>query len=500
MAENTKKFLDFTGLQKYDELLKAKVAGDIKVVKDDLDTRKVKDTANSDTITWSKGANGTYTASVAGNVVVDAEYQTVKTKATQSAAAWTKFLNGSNVAYPDGITPELKDLATTASVTKAISDGDASTLATAKSYTDSKVNGKFDAAGAADQALADAKKYADGLVKDAGGNVKFDAKGAAAQALKDAKKYAADQDTANLATAKTYAEEKATAAETAAKSYADGLASNYDAKGSAAQALKDAKAYADTNFDAKGSAATAKSEAISEANTYTNGEIKKVDDQIKAINTSIAGGVHFIGISTSEITDKGTQTPTIEGWNGTVNKGDIVINNNSEEFIWDGTKWQKLGDTTAELQRIADLEEHVSTLRGDENTTGSVAKALKDAKGYTDSAITTLVTTGKVKENADAIATLNGAETVEGSVAKALKDAKAYTDTAKKAATDYTDSKIATLVGSTGQVGKNTAAIATLNGNASTEGSVDFKIAQAVSNIEASIDTITPEEINGLFA
>lgn len=54
-----------------------------------------------------------------------------------------------------------------------------------------------------------------------------------------------------------------------AKSYADGLASNYDSKGSAATALADAKTYVDNKvdgkFDAIGSAATAKTEAIAQA-------------------------------------------------------------------------------------------------------------------------------------------------------------------------------------------------------------------------------------------
>ena len=137
---------------------------------------------------------------------------------------------------------------------------------------------------------------------------------------------------------------------------------------------------------------------------------------------------------------------------------------------------------------------------GSETTAGSVAKALKDAKTYADNAIDTLVTTGQVKTNTDAIAILNGGETTPGSVAKALKDAKDYADGKKKEATDYTDSEISELVGESGQVGINTAAIATLNGNASTVGSVDYKIAQAVSNIEASIDTIPESDINSLFS
>lgn len=62
-------------------------------------------------------------------------------------------------------------------------------------------------------ALASAKSYADGLAKN------YDASGAAATAESNAKTYA--------------------------KNYADGLAGNYDAKGAAAQALVDAKAYAD---------------------------------------------------------------------------------------------------------------------------------------------------------------------------------------------------------------------------------------------------------------
>lgn len=488
MAENTKKFLDFTGLQKYDELLKAKVAGDIKVVKDDLDTRKVKDTADSTTITWSK-VDGTYTASVKGVVLDNADYADVKTKATQSAAAWGKFLEGT-LTDATNPTPKLSQLATK----KEVTDGDASTLTSAKSYADGLADNY--AAASHTHAIADvtgldtalAGKAAidhnhDTVYSKLGHNHDdaYDAKGAADGALAAAKAYTDDK-----VDGKFDAAGAADAVKTAV------IGNDSDDKDTLT--IKGAKKYADTV------AATAKSEAISAAKTYTDGEIKKVDDQIKAINTSIAGGVHFIGISTTEITDKGTQTPTIEGWNGTVNKGDIVINNNSEEFIWDGTKWQKLGDTTKESQRITALEGDVEILKGADTVEGSVAKALKDAKAFTTSEINTLVgSTGQVGKNTAAIAVLNGDETTTGSVKKALADAKTYANTKKTEANSYTDTKIATLVGTGGQVGKNTAAIEKLNANAETVDSVDYKIAQAVASIESSIDTISETDIADLF-
>ena len=482
MAE-TKKFLDLTGLTIYDGKIKEKIAADIKVVKDDLDTRKVKDTADSTTITWSK-VDGTYTASVKGVVLDNADYTDVKMKAENSAAAWNKFLTGSSVVYPTGITPVLKDLATKAETSDA--------LASAKSYADGLAS-NYDAAGAASQALADAKKYADGLVKDSEGNVKFDAKGSAAtaktEAIKAAKDYAdgAFDAKGSATTAKTEAIQ-------AAKDYADGA---FDAKGSAATAEQNAKAYADglaVNYENAGAAATAKTEAISAAKTYTDGEIKKVDDKIAAINTSIAGGVHFRGVVTEL-----PGTP----FTGYTN-GDIVIVGEKEYILNkptdNGGEWIELGDTTQESQRITALEVHVNTLRGDENTTGSVNNAIKVAKSYADGKIDDLVgASGQVGKNTAAIAKLNGGEDEVGSVNNAIKVAKAYADGKKKEATDYTDSEITKLQSSTGQVGINKAAIATLNGNASTEGSVEYKIAQAVSNIEASIETISETDIAGLF-
>lgn len=87
----------------------------------------------------------------------------------------------------------------TVAVNKIAKDAADAAQAAAQAYTDSKVDGKFDEAGAAAQALADAQAYVDGKVDG-----KFDEAGAAA------------------------------AAQAAAEAYADSLAGNYDAAGTAA--------------------------------------------------------------------------------------------------------------------------------------------------------------------------------------------------------------------------------------------------------------------------
>ena len=132
-------------------------------------------------------------------------------------------------------------------------------LAEAKTYTDSKVDGKFDVAGAADAAkdaaIADAaEKY---QVKG-----DYESAGAAAQALADAKADAAEK----YQVKGDY--EVAGAAATAlndAKAYADSLAANYDASGSASKALEDAQAYVDGKVDGKFDEAGAAAQALADA-------------------------------------------------------------------------------------------------------------------------------------------------------------------------------------------------------------------------------------------
>ena len=79
--------------------------------------------------------------------------------------------------------------------------------------------------------------------------------------------------------------------------------------------------------------------------------------EIAALKSAVTGGVHFIGISTTAVTDGGTESPTIDGAAKTPTKGDVVIYN-TKEYIWTGSLWKELGDQG----RLATLETKVNDL------------------------------------------------------------------------------------------------------------------------------------------
>lgn len=63
--------------------------------------------------------------------------------------------------------------------------------------------------------------------------------------------------------------------------------------------------------------------------------------------SGLTGAMHFIGVATVEITDGGTENPTINNYNFGTNganatKGDVVLYNN-KEFVWTGSAWEELG-------------------------------------------------------------------------------------------------------------------------------------------------------------
>ena len=67
---------------------------------------------------------------------------------------------------------------------------------------------------------------------------------------------------------------------------------------------------------------------------------------IEALEQAIAGGVHYIGVTTTELADGSTTNPiVINSENVTAEAGDLVSKGN-KEFLFDGTTWHEVGDLT----------------------------------------------------------------------------------------------------------------------------------------------------------
>ena len=65
------------------------------------------------------------------------------------------------------------------------------------------------------------------------------------------------------------------------------------------------------------------------------------------LNTAVAplsGAMHFIGTSSSAITDGGTENPTISGYTGTAKTNGNVVIYSTQEFVWANNKWNLFGN------------------------------------------------------------------------------------------------------------------------------------------------------------
>jgi DNA-binding protein YbaB len=105
--------------------------------------------------------------------------------------------------------------------------------------------------------------------------------------------------------------------------------------------------------------------------TETNGKITNVtiddsvlDTKINSLTDSIQGGTHFKGLTSTTISDGSTATVIkIDNADYTAKAGDIVIlSGNKKEFIYTGSIWLELGDSSAEAEAITQLTNNLSTL------------------------------------------------------------------------------------------------------------------------------------------
>lgn len=143
------------------------------------------------------------------------------------------------------------------------------------------------------------------------------------------------------------------------------------------------------------------------------------EQTITAADLGLSGAMHFLGTSTTEIADHGIQKPTIDSKAVNPAVGDVVLYNHLE-FVWDGSKWEKLGDESSyALKTItADAsDDDVIVLTGTQGSNGVSYDAKHAKKGPA----------GGATKGATAAVTVGGGESKEIKVPKVTVDEYGHT-------------------------------------------------------------------------
>lgn len=257
--------------------------------------------------------------------------------------------------------------------------------------------------------------------------------------------------------------------------------------------IADVRRYVDAKT--KGIASDAKLAELTEKVTANT-------NSIKGINTSLADGgaiSNAIAEAKQAGTDATAAVNTLAGKVGTVTEGKTVV-----KMIEEAQAAATYDDTTVK----ADIKKNVDAIAAINDAKTGI---LQQAKTYADGKDTAIAEAkkagtdaaaavktledGQVKKNADAIGVLNGTSAVDGSVDKKVADA--INEFSTKISDDSTVNTFKELIDYaaahqdeystlSGDVQKNTTAIATLNGDGA--GSVNKKVADAIATIDKYVE------------
>lgn len=266
-----------------------------------------------------------------------------------------------------------------------------------------------------------------------------------------------------------------------------------DATSTDGNTIADVRRYVDAKT--KGIASDAKLAELTEKVTVNT-------NSIKGINTSLADGgaiSNAIVEAKKAGTDATAAVNTLAGKVGTVTEGKTVV-----KMIEEAQAAATYDDTTVK----ADIKKNVDAIAAINDAKTGI---LQQAKTYADGKDTAIAEAkkagtdaaaavktledGQVKKNADAISVLNGTSAVDGSVDKKVADAinefstkisdNGTVDTFKELI-DYAATHKNEYSTLSGEVQKNTTAIATLNGDGA--GSVDKKVTDAIAAINKYVE------------
>jgi hypothetical protein len=294
--------------------------------------------------------------------------------------------------------------------------------------------------------------------------------------------FSADPTSGNQLTRKSYVDNKVSTEQSRAESAESLLAGRLDVvegsestSGSIAKALKDAKDYTDAEVaqevsdrqaavSAEETRAMAAEESLSDrldviegadnvvgsvskalkdAKDYADQKISDlvngapgILDTLKELSDALGGDANFAATIAGQMTSIDSRLDTIEG--------DATVSGSIQKALQDAKDYADSvsGNSGAQVQGNLDqeildrqagdnaLDARLDVLEGADSVEGSVAKAEKDAKDYADSLMSV---EQSARESADSaldsrLDVIEGPESQAGSIAKSLKDSKDYTD------------------------------------------------------------------------
>lgn len=123
-----------------------------------------------------------------------------------------------------------------------------------------------------------------------------------------------------------------------------------------------------SNVQGNAASDTAEILTIQGTRKYVDSKVQEVNSRIDTLEQNIgnlSNIMNFLGVLTIDLNHEATTNPiTINGKSHTAVAGDVVIDNAGEEFVFDGSKWQQIGNITAETAAINNLQTRMTTAEG----------------------------------------------------------------------------------------------------------------------------------------